>query len=57
MADTYKAVCQYCGKIGNRAFGSPTGGTPNITPSVVGKCPCHPSGNPNMPHAPKWEKA
>lgn len=57
MPETYKAVCQWCGKQGGRAFGSPTGGTPNVQPFIAGTCPCHPSGEKNQPHSPKWEKA
>lgn len=52
MATTYyKARCQYCGKLGSTASGTSTGGTPNSTPHVPGKCPSSPTGN----HAPKWE--
>lgn len=51
----YKARCQWCGKLGNYSFGSPTGGTPNSTPIVPGPCPSNPSGA--KTHAPKWEKA
>lgn len=57
MPDTYKAVCQWCGKQGNRAKGSSQGGIPNSRPLVPGKCNAQPSGNPNAPHSPKWEKA
>lgn len=58
MANNYKPVCQWCGKVGNSySYGTPTGGTPNMTPIVPGNCKCHPSGKPNMPHAPRWEKA
>lgn len=57
MADLYRARCQWCGKIGHISYGTPTGGTPDYTPVVPGTCPSHPSGKPNMPHAPKWEKA
>lgn len=58
MADLYKSVCQWCGRTGSIAYGTPTGGTPTQTPTVGNPpCKCHPSGNPNMPHAPKWEKA
>ena len=39
----FKPVCQYCGKVG--------GGTPNETPSILGKCPSSPTGK----HAPRWE--
>ncbi len=50
----FKPVCQYCGKVGGgRAMGTPTGGTPNQTPSVLGKCPSSPTGK----HAPRWELA
>ena len=58
MSEKYKPVCQYCGKQGNNtSYGTPTGGTPAANPQVYGTCPCHPSGNPNMPHSPRWEKA
>lgn len=57
MTDMYKAVCQWCGKQGDRRAGSISGGTPNCDPKVPGYCPSHPSGKQNMPHAPKWEKA
>ncbi len=57
MAFTYwKSVCQHCGAIGSRAS-TANGNTPNIQASVPGACKCHPSGKPNMPHSPKWEKA
>lgn len=50
----YKPRCQYCGKLGtSRCTGTPTGGTPNSTPNVQGKCPSSPTGK----HAPKWERA
>lgn len=57
MADLYKSVCQWCGQPGERRYGTSTGGTPSCAPSVPGNCKSHPSGKPNMPHAPKWEKA
>ena len=54
MAPRFKPVCQYCGKVGkNRAPGTPSGGTPNQTPVVQGKCPSSPTGQ----HAPRWERA
>lgn len=56
MADLYQAACQWCGKRGGTASGTPNGGLPYSTPSVPGKCPCHPSGKENMPHSPKWER-
>ena len=50
----YKPVCQFCGKVGTtRAAGTATGGTPNITPLVQGRCPASPTGK----HAPRWERA
>ena len=50
----YKPVCQYCGKVGStRAPGTPSGGTPNMTPSVSGSCP----SSPTKKHAPRWELA
>lgn len=52
----WKSVCQWCGKIGWRQS-TITGNTPNAQAQVTGKCPSHPSGNPNMPHSPRWEKA
>jgi hypothetical protein len=55
MPTLYKSVCQWCGKQGKIAYGE-QGSTPNQTPSVPGKCSCHPSGKPDMPHSPKWEK-
>lgn len=52
MAIYYRARCQYCGKLGgNIAPGTPTGGTPQLAPTVQGKCPSSPTGK----HAPKWE--
>lgn len=53
----YVSRCQWCGKTGSMAPGSSTGGAPITTPWVSGNCPSHPTGKPNMPHAPKWEKA
>lgn len=50
----FKPVCQYCGKVGTMRYaGTPTGGTPNVTPNVQGKCPSSPTGK----HAPRWETA
>lgn len=57
MADLYRARCQWCGRVGGTAYGTPTGGAPNQTPYIPDTCKSHPSGKPNMPHAPKWEKA
>ena len=51
----YQAVCQWCGAAGAsipRNVDTP----PSMAPSVPGKCKSHPSGKPNMPHGPKWEK-
>jgi len=56
MTQYYKAVCQWCGRIGSHMPASPSGRTPNCASSVSGTCPSHPTGKPNMPHAPKWEK-
>ncbi len=56
MTQYYKSVCQWCGRVGSHMPASPSGGTPNCAPSVSGSCPSHPTGKPNMPHAPKWEK-
>lgn len=54
MAQRFKPVCQFCGKVGGaRAAGTSTGGTPNMTPTVSGKCPSSPTGK----HAPRWEIA
>ena len=57
MVQRYIPRCQYCGKSGAVRIGSSSGAAPTATPIVAGKCPCHPSGKPNMPHSPKWEKA
>lgn len=47
----YKPECQYCGKVGGgRHSGTPTGGIPNMTPYISGRCPSSPNGN----HAPRW---
>lgn len=53
MATVFKPVCQWCGKVGSsRGTGSTmTGGTPNTTPTIPGKCPSSPNGK----HAPRWE--
>ncbi len=51
----YRSICQWCGKQGKTAY-SEHGGIPNQTPFVQGICQCHPSGMPNMPHSPRWEK-
>lgn len=51
----YRSICQWCGKQGKAAY-SEHGRIPNQTPSVPGKCQCHPSGMPDMPHSPHWEK-
>ena len=56
MGDGYVPRCQYCGKTGVARFGSSNGGAPVATPVVPGKCQCHPSGKPNMPHSPRWER-
>lgn len=57
MADLYRARCQWCGRVGGTAYGTPTGGAPNQTPYIPDTCKSHPSGKPNMSHTPKWEKA
>ena len=47
----YKPECQYCGKVGGgRHSGTPTGGIPNMTPYISGRCPSSPNGN----HAQRW---
>ena len=56
MAERYIARCQYCGKVGTTRPGMSNGSQPNVAPTIPGKCPCHPSGNPNAPHSPKWER-
>ena len=54
MAQYFKPVCQYCGKVGSsRNAGTSNGGTPNKTPTISGTCPASPTGK----HAPRWEKA
>ena len=47
------AVCQWCGKRGGTAYSNTS---PSYTPVVSGKCEGHPSGKPNMPHNPRWER-
>jgi len=54
MMNKFIPVCQYCGKTGGQTQ-SPKE-YPTIQARVPGKCPSHPSGNPNMPHSPKWVK-
>lgn len=49
-------VCKNCGKRGNIISGTFQGTMPTSTPQISGKCPAHPSGKPNMPHSPSWEK-
>lgn len=51
----YISVCQWCGKRGTATAGSDNK-VPSLKPNVPGKCPSHPSGNPQMAHGPKWEK-
>jgi hypothetical protein len=56
MATTnWRAVCQWCGKMGNGGS-SPNENPPPGKPEVPGKCPSHPSGKKDANHAPKWEK-
>ncbi len=50
-ARRYKPQCRLCGQIGSaRNHGTPTGGVPNATPNVSGKCKASPTGR----HAPMW---
>ena len=50
----YRPRCQLCGKQGtSKQPGTLTGGLPNLTPTVPGKCPVSPTGK----HAPRWEQA
>lgn len=51
----YQAVCQWCGATGASTIRN-VDTPPSTAPSVPGKCKSHPSGKPNMPHGPKWEK-
>lgn len=52
----FVAICKNCGKKGNTVSGTYAGSKPGTTPQVSGKCPAHPSGNPNMPHVAVWER-
>lgn len=56
MEKIYKSICRWCGRQGKTAY-STLGRSPNQPPFVEGTCQCHPSGRPNMPHTPRWEKA
>lgn len=51
----YISVCQWCGKRGT-TYATSGDKKPTINPNVPGKCPSHPSGNPNMAHGAQWEK-
>ena len=51
----YIAVCQWCGKRGEIRL-PPNGATPLSAPRIPGRCDGHPSGKPNMPHNPHWER-
>lgn len=55
MREFCKSICQWCGKTGRIAY-TENGHMPNQMPTVHGICNCHPTGKPNMPHSPKWEK-
>ncbi len=55
MSIRFVAVCQWCGKRGGTSYSS-TGRMPAGRPYIAGKCPGHPSGNPNAPHNPRWEE-
>lgn len=55
MTTSWVAICQYCGKQGSLRTTS-NGKMPTSMPSISGKCLSHPSGKPNMPHNPKWQK-
>lgn len=54
MSQRYVQVCQWCGARGGYANTS-NGKPPAAAPRVPGKCKGHPSGQPNMPHNPRWE--
>lgn len=52
----FVAICKNCGKRGTIVSGTVQGTMPSAMPQISGKCPAHPSGNPNMPHVPQWVK-
>jgi len=55
MAFRYQAVCQWCGRTGSIVM-QPKDAPPTTAATVSGTCKAHPSGKPNMPHGPRWEK-
>lgn len=55
MATTlFKPQCQWCGKMADAPMPGNGECQPNCAPRIDGKCPAHPSGNPNAPHGPQW---
>lgn len=54
MSKRYVPICQWCGKRGSTTSTN-DGAPPRRQPVISGKCPSHPSGNPNMSHGPRWE--
>ena len=49
-------VCQWCGKRGVTEGKASDNRPPSHTPIISGRCQGHPSGKPNMPHNPRWER-
>ncbi len=52
----FQSVCFWCKARGTFGENPGTNKEPSFPPVINGYCKCHPSGKPNMPHTPRWEK-